>query len=297
MRAVPLMPVTATEVTATSLALTDNPVWVLGTYAAGAVVTHNSKNWEAKISTTVEPSETATADWYDLGAVNYLQMFDGKKATATVGANDQVITYSLFFNTWLNTLKMTDIADCESVRIQLNDPTEGIVYDQTFELVDYSAPDAYEYFFSEITYLDQITILDLPPYSDATINATITPLPSKKASIGTTAIGNQTLLGDLQFGYSVGIADYGEYKFDQYGGLESRVQRGFADTGSFPVSVDTNNVYTVKKYLASLRGTTVLWIGAIDRPETHIIGIYQEFGCVVPTPTKSDYNISLIGVI
>lgn len=296
MKIVPIIPVTPSIITATNLALTDHAIWSPGTYAAGEKVTHADKNWEAKISTTAEPG-TSTADWLELGAVNYLKMFDGRKATATVGDVDTVMTYSLFFNTWLNTLKIADIEDCESVRVVLDDPTEGIVLDRTIELVDYTAPDAYEYFFSDITYHDQVTIDDLPPYYDATINVTLTPLSGKAVSVGTIVIGKQIYIGILEFGYSVGFDDYSLITFDQFGAIEDWVQRGYADTASLPITVPTEMVYDVKKRIAALRGASVLWMGSPDHKETHVIGIFDSFGITVSNPVKSDCSISLKGVI
>lgn len=290
----PSLPVDNNNIFATNIASSDHPIWVADTYNKGDLVTHGNLNWECVTQTQDEPSLTSV-NWLNLGVINRFKMFDEKNNTLTVGAINEPITYSLKFNEWVNCLSMLKLT-ASKVKVVMTDDIEGEVFNRTIDLVDYSAANAYEYFFSEIVQKDSLIIYDLPPYFNATISITITPFNGRKASCGVCACGKQIEIGDLKFGYSVGITDYSRVQFDNFGDF-TLIQRGFAKKASLKVNVDKSKVSLIESKLAALRATPAIWIGDISAPETYIYGIFEDFGIVVSNAIFADCSLNLKGVI
>ena len=288
--------ITDAHITASNLAATDNPDYsAVTTYNTGDLVTYNAQNFEClDDSVTGIAPDSDSLKWLNLGAVNRLKLFDGKNLSLTVGTPS--ISYSLLLGQVGNALALIN-CDAASVDVVVNDPIEGEVFNKTYSMVDYSASDLYEYFFTEVEYKTVLVINDLPPYKNATLSITIHERNAQTpARVGTLVYGRQQIIGDLKFNYGVGIEDYSEVSFDPFGEVEI-IERGYADTAELPVSVPTKKIHSIKQRLAAYRAKKMLWIGNITRPETVVFGIYQSFSLVIPNAIESDCSISLKGVI
>lgn len=264
-------------------------------YNSGDKVSFNAVNYEctANGTTNVQPDSGSSA-WLNLGSVNRLAMFDGKNLSNTVGDLDIELTFAA--NKLCNALALLNV-EASAVDVVMTDPVVGEVYNQSFDLVDRGVNDLYEYFFVDPVYKSVFVVNDLPPYKSASISVKLHRKDeSTPAQAGTCVVGRQRNLGDLKWGYGIGIDDYSQVDFDQFGEV-SIVQRGYANTADLPVSVPTAKVDYVRQLLAQYRATKVLWIGAIDRPETVVFGIYESFSQVISNPVDSSCNLSLKGTI
>lgn len=287
-----LLPITSADFTH-NLSELDNAAWSEGSYTQGQLVTHNQHNWECTAATTMDEPGT-NSDWLDLGVVNFLKAFDAKNSTQTESASAIVYTFDLNPTRIINVVSVQNV-QAASMRIEVTDQSAGLVYDVTHNLIDYGAADFYEYFFSPVNHLDRFTDLDLPAYLNTTIKVTLEPL-NGVVKVGRIALSSQNEIGDLKWGYGFGIDDYSTVERDAFGDV-SIIERDYSDSASLPVAIDSNRVYKVKQLLTPLRAKPCLYIGSIDRLETHIIGFYTGLDFVVDNLAYSNYLLNIEGTV
>lgn len=286
-----LLPITSADLT-TNLATTDNTVWVPGTSAtAGEFYTYNEHNLECLASTTIAPSD-ASADWFDWGAVNYLKPFDDKNSTQAESATAIVYEFTMNAARPINAISIQNV-QAATVRIEVTDADEGLVYDNTYDLLDWIVTDFSDFFFKPVGYIDRFTDLDLPQYLNTTIKVTINPV-NGAAKVGRIALSSQDAMGALQWGYGFGFDDYSEITRNKWGDT-TFVEGDYSDGGDFPVKIKTSVAYSVKQKMTELRAKKVLFIGDPARLETHIIGYYLGLNFIAENKRYSFYNLTIEG--
>jgi hypothetical protein len=294
--------VTDTVLASTDVPEVDKPEWLVGTpYALDAEVMRTVSGTHS-IYVSLQAGNTGNAPedddlvtpiyWARQSATNRWAMFSDQINDQTEQADE--INVTLTPSSLVNAVSLFNL-DAATVQIVMDDPVDGIVYDETFELVDNSGVnDWYAWYFEPIIRQKTLADLDLPPYVNADISVTVESTGST-AKCGLLTMGAQRKLGDTDYGTGVGIVDYSRKERDTFGNPVI-TQRNFAKRSSYAVTVDTDYVGTVENTLADFRTTPMTWIGSTDFPSTIIYGYYRDFNIVLSNPAKSLLNIDVEGL-
>lgn len=285
----------------------DNPEWVPGSYAEGevfmvAVDTPDiHRNFESLVSSNTTnpvddqppPLGTGTgANWLDLGATNRWAMLDTVNGTQTTNAES--IEIGITPGQIINAVAVLNV-NAATVQVIVTDPTEGVVYDRTQNLIsDSGINDWYAYFFTPIVRQTDAVFLDLPAFSAASTEVIITE-PGGTAAVGVLAFGVQNNIGVSVFGVGLGITDYSIKETDEFGDFKI-TPRSFADIADYPIVIETSRVGAIKNLLSSLRTTPAIWIGSELHPATIVYGYYRDFDIVIAGPNVSECNIEVEGL-
>lgn len=235
-------------------------------------------------------------NWQVISATNRWKAFDERPARQTTNAEtieydltpSQIVTGIGFFN-----------LDADSLRILVTDPTDGVVYDQTFDLIDNTAIDDYwPYFFEPIVRLEDFVTLELPPYPSASISITI------GKTGGTAAVGQIVFGRALNFGFvrigptAVNGLDFSFVQNDELGELTS-IPREATQIVTLSGVVDTVRVAYVGAQLKALRGAgKAVWVGDEDtRKGAVAYGFYRDWRSVFQVGDRSILDVEIQEVV
>jgi len=273
----------------------DYPQWSAGTYTLGTRRLFNRKVYEVVIASTSDQPDTGAAltvpSWLLIGNENRYKMFDNTISTQT--ANPNSIEAAVTPGGIVNAVAFFGLSG-NRVTVTVDDLAEGIVYDTTKSLQDYTAiVDWYAYFFEDIIQRTDIVFLDLPSYGSATLAFTVEGLA---AECGEVVFGRQKILGVSNYGTSISIQDYSIKSRDDFGNIII-TQRAFSKRADYDVTVETAAVSAVQKALADIRTTPTVFVGEETKAETVIYGFYRSFSIVLSNPSVSDCTIEVEGLV
>jgi len=231
-------------------------------------------------------------DWLNLGAINRFKMFDGGTNTQTITSGSIDVTLEPEGVT--NSFSLFNL-DAAEAQVTLTDDTEGVVFDETYNLVDNTAVVSwYAYFFEPIQQATQLTDLGLPAYGGATVDIKLTN-PGADAKCGLAVIGREADIGSTVFGTSVGIRDFSRKEVDEFGNF-TIVQRRFFREVDYDIRIETSRVQFVQRLLAERRAQPTVYIGDVKNPETIVYGYYRDFDIVLSNPSISNGTIEVEGL-
>lgn len=287
--------ITPAKFVSSTAVVSTRATWAVGTaYVTGNQVYYNFKDWLAIANSIGVTPGTDATKWTEIGASNRYAMFDGvinNVTTATSILNVRVTPGAV-----VNAVSLFQVT-ANTVQVQVIDPVEGTVYDETKPMQDNTfVVDWYSYFFEPIAQLTDITFADLPAYGSADIRVIADAGTGNPAIIGECVIGVQRTLGVTNFNTSVSIQDYSRKEADQFGNI-TVVTRPFAKRADYDVTVETAAVNFVQRALAEIRTTPTVFIGDPNRPETVVYGFYRNFNIVLSTPSISDCTIEVEGLV
>lgn len=289
---------TGTILTATNVAEESTyTLWTASTRTLGERRYYGHFVYEVIVaSTTAQPDTGAAAtppSWAVVRPTNRWAMFDSAISTQTV--NSASIVVGLTPATTVNGIAAFGLVGV-TLQVVMVDPTAGTVYDQTINLQDDSLiTDWYTYFFEDIQYREDVTLLDLPSYPSAVITVTIANGVAD-AKCGALVVGRQRDLGTAVFGTSVRIKSYSVKTTDDFGNVEI-TPRAYAKLADYDVMVRTDRIYIVQRQLADIRDTVTVFVGDEDRDETVIMGFLTDFNIVLSGPVESQMNLQVEGLV
>lgn len=200
----------------------------------------------------------ATADpdpqyWYYVGVTNPWRMFDRSPKNYTTNSDAIVVN-----------LNPGEVADgiafhgltATGIQIVVNDPTDGEVYDEYFDLSLGSEPeDIWDYFTLPFLYTEILVVTDLPGlYPNATIEITITNTGGD-VSVGELDLGPTYSLGKtLEDGTYFSRLDTSTITTDDYGVVTS-VKRPVLKKSNFSSVIEKTEVQTVRARLDTMKGS------------------------------------------
>lgn len=300
MRLIKPVEITPAKLISSNVPETDYPAWLVSaTYALGDRVLLNHHIYEALAAVTagVKPGEEVVdkdhpAKWQDRGMDNRWRMFDSKVESLTT--NPGTIEVTIKPGAVVNSLALFNLKG-KSVTVTMVDALEGEVYRKEISLVDAGVTNWYDWFFEPIGIRTDVVVLDMPAYGSANIVLTI-DAGAEVAAVGHVVIGAVKQIGTALYGSSVGINDYSRKSTDDFGNTVV-IQRSFSNRADFDIALDTSEVTRVRRLLADLRATPVVWIGEESYEATILFGFYKDFQIVFSGPTVSDCSITVEGVI
>jgi len=300
MRLIKPVEITPAKLVSSNVPETDFAAWVSTTaYDIDTKVIWNHHIYQAlaAVPAGVKPGEEVIdkdhpAKWLDLGSTNRWRMFDNKVESLTT--NPGTIEVTIRPGAVVNSLALFNLQG-RSVTVSMVDPVEGEVYRKEISLVDTGVTNWYDWFFEPIGIRTDVVVLDMPAYGSANIVLTI-DAGAEVAAVGHVVIGAVKQIGTALYGSSVGINDYSRKSTDDFGNTVV-IQRSFSNRADFDIALDTSEVSRVRRLLADLRATPVVWIGEESYEATILFGFYKDFQIVFSGPTVSDCSITVEGVI
>lgn len=291
MRLIKPVDITPAKLVGSNVPENEWPAWVAGSYGLGDKRIKDNHIYESlAAANTANPSDATK--WLDLGFTNRWRMFDNKVESLTTQLGTIEVTIKP--GAVVNSLALFNLKG-KSVTVSMVDALEGEVYRQVISLVDAAVVDWYEWFFEPVGLRTDVVVLDMPAYGSATVVVTIDAGP-EVAAVGHLVIGSAKQIGTALYGSSVGINDYSRKSTDDFGNTVV-IQRSFSSRAEFDVALDTADVTKVRRLLAELRATAVVWIGEETYEATILFGFYKDFQIVFSGPTVSDCSITVEGVI
>lgn len=274
------------------------PVWLVGTtYALNDVARGNTTETAHKLFLSVQAANTGhpVTDplwWVEMGPSNRWAMFDGSNSTQTVQAEE--IEVVLNTTTRVDSVALLNIS-AATARVQMAAAGDGVVFDQTFNLVsDSGIIDWYAYFFEPISRKTDLIVTGLPPYADAEITVTLSD-PGSPVRVGTLVIGLGKEIGDTAMGASIGIQDYSRKEQNPFGDF-ILVERAYSKRATFTVWVPRGFTDELQRLLASYRAVPIVYVGSQEFGSTVIFGFYRDFSVSIDYPTHSICSLEIVGL-
>lgn len=228
--------------------------------------------------------------WLRLGASNRWRMFDDFTSTFSEATN--ALEVVLRTSSISNAISLYGVSG-ETLTITITDDIEGVVFTETRSLISTAGiDDWYDYVFEEPSSRKDL-VIDLPPYSDADINITVTGPGSVR--VGKLAFGMRKSLGSTQYRSRVGIRDFSRKDVDEFG-IPRFMKRRTAKLVNFVVLVETKRISEIQNILAEFTTTPMTWIGNETAEETIIYGFYKDFDIVLANNELSDCSIQVEGL-
>lgn len=282
--------------------LSDYPEWVSGTnYSLGQRVYYQPMgqpyphDYELILdgeTHTISPDMQPT-HWLDLGVSNRYRMFDGVIGDATQRMDSLSVT--VMPGSVVNAIGFFSL-NGSNIRVRVDDPLEGIVYDETKPLVDNTQITSwFAWFFEPVEQLTDVSFLDLPNYGSADILIDL-DATGGTAMIGEAVLGRQRMLGVTNFGTQIGLRSYSRKETDQFGRV-SVVRRRNAKIVDFDVTFETSETDAVQRAVRSLIDTPTLFIGDRRYGSTLVYGFLLDFKIPLETPSISNGTLQVEGLV
>ena len=276
-------------------------LWTAGTYNPGDQrywTATSFELYECLITTTDQPDVGAaktTPTWKKLGRVNRWAAFDeiiGSVTTSTGTTVDMTVDTDNI----INSVAMFKLSG-ETVQVIVNNTSEGVVYDETVNLVDTSTvSDWYTYFFEPIVQREDVVLTDLPQYGANTTVQVIVTKAATGASIGELVLGFLTDIGYTQQNSTFGTTDYSRKQTDEDGRVTVD-ERPFAKKGNYLVQVEPGRIAGIQRLINNLLAKPVVWIGEEDQEFQIIYGFLKSLDFPLPNNALIPYSLQVEGLV
>lgn len=292
MRIVPPQEITESVLQSTNV-INDEADWVAGTYNTGQKVVYERRVYEvvAEPSTADNPATGAASDppsWILLGWSNKWRMFTEGQDSQSTGTGD--IDVTLQWPSSITTLAVLGVMG-SSITVTVTDSVDGVVYDQTIDLVDIGVLDWWEWHFLPYDFQQTAVFSSIPPYAGADVRILIEGAsPSDPVAAGRVIAGIEGTLGVTQYGTEITQFDYSTKERDGFGSLVLVPRRAISIV-DFDVHVATPQVDFVSSQLKKLAGTPALYIGDDERTSTVVYGVQVDVSQGITWPSISELTL------
>lgn len=250
--------------------------------------------YESLVDTNVGNALTDATKWLDVGPTNPWAMFDELNSSQTSAAEEIEVEFSPGGR--VDVIGLLNIF-ATSVHITAEDATDGVVYDETFDLVSTTGIIDWLTFFTEPFEVETDKVITGLPslYSDLTFTVTMT-YAGQTVMCGGLVTGLAKVAGVTLAGASTGIIDYSRKATDDFGNT-SITERGYANRGNFKVFCENGNIVAVQRLLAEFRAAPALYVGTELFATTFIYGFFRDFSIAIEQANHSYLTIELEGLI
>lgn len=298
MRVIKSIETTDAILTNSNILENEHPLWVSGTtYSIDDKVIYQHRIYNRVIAGggTLAPDLDLT-NWSDLGATNKYRMFDN--IISSVSSRTGGIQFTLTPNQVVNSIALLNV-NASTVRVVMNDPVEGVVYDKTKQLRSSGeVTDYFSYFFAplvSLTDLNTAIFLDLPTRPTATITVYISSGVAL-VEVGEVVYGIQSVVGRTNYGTSIGIKSYSRKDIDEFGKV-TVVKRKNSKYCEYDVDIDNTNLVFVQRLFQDIDSVPCVFIGNPDMEELIVYGFYSDFKSTISFPTVSKCTLRVEGLI
>jgi len=297
MKVIAPTPVTDAVLVSSTVPETDYPAWNSATaYAIGArvMIAATHQLYEALTASTNKPPAANPANWLLLGANNRWRMFDNKVGTLTTGLGSVSVVLAPGIVTGVALFGVS----ATTVQVTMTDTVEGVVFDQTLDMNDYTGiTDGYSYFFEDIRRKSAVVVEGLPSYRTAQLTITASAGVSETVAIGSLVVGRLRKYADAVFlGAYAGILDFSRKERDAFGNFQV-VERDFASLARWRFDIPNNRIDALKEQLAALRAKPAVYVGSDRFASSFVYGFFRDFGVTIEYPTHSECFIEVEGLV
>ena len=297
MRVIKSVVTTDTILTSSNILEDEHPVWVSGTsYTALDKVIYKHKIYERIVTGAgTTPPDLDQVNWLDSGYTNRYRMFDN--VISNVSSRTGGIEFTLTPNQVINGIALLNV-NASTVRVVMNDPIEGVVYDRTKELRSSSnVIDYYSYFFAPLLSenLETAIFLDLPSKPTATITVYVSS-GSGLVEVGEVVYGIQSVVGRTNYGTAIGITSYSRKDTDEFGKV-TVVRRKNSKYADYDIDIDNTNLAFVQRLFQDIDSVPCVFIGNPEMEELIVYGFYKDFKATISFPTVSKCTLRVEGLV
>jgi hypothetical protein len=235
--------------------------------------------------------------WKRISATNRWKSFDNLMGSQVSQATS--ITYKITPGEIFDSIFFGNL-DAVTVQITMTDPSEGIVYDKTIDLLSTvitgigGVYDWYSYFFSSFIKITDFVKLDVPPYLNAVTDITIT-YTGGTAKVGEIVPGLLTNIGTTLFSPQIGTTDYSVIAPDDYG-IYTINKRTYSKNLNCDVRVLNVALDQVVNLLNLYLGTPIVVIAEENHSSLMTYGIIKDHSLTYTCELYSDLNIDIQGL-
>ena len=269
------------------------PLWIAGTYAKGAKVRNAAHVAYESLADANTAALTDATKWLKLGATNRYAMFDDRNNTQTTNPEEIIVALSpraIAQGLLLGNVEASEIAIAVTV------PNVGVVSREKTSLVSSTSDSSFfRWAFNRIKRKTLFLTLNLPIFFNGVVTVSIRR-PGDVARCGMCMIGPIVDPGPTLMGLSTEIKDYSTTSFN-VDGSSSTVERGYRKLMSMDVSIDTEKIVEAEEQMIAWRQKTVVWIGAVTRPDSILVGRYSSFKKVIESFPRSRMSLQIEGVL
>ena len=298
MRVIKSVVTTDAILTSSNIPEDEYPAWVSGTsYTALDKVIYEHKIYERIVTGvgTITP-DLDQINWLDSGYTNRYRMFDN--IMSSVSSRTGGIEFTLTPNQVINSIALLNV-NASTVRVVMNDPIEGVVYDRTKELRSSSnVIDYYSYFFAPLINLgdlDTAIFLDLPNKPTATITVYVSSGVGL-VEVGEVVYGIQSIVGRTNYGTAIGITSYSRKDTDEFGKV-TVVKRKNSKYADYDIDIDNTNLAFVQRLFQDIDSVPCVFIGNPEMEELIVYGFYKDFKATISFPTVSKCTLRVEGLV
>lgn len=232
--------------------------------------------------------------WLDVGYSQRARMFDQSVQSQSYDSVPVEVTVELA--SWADSVVLLNLA-ASSVQVVMTDSIEGVVYDQTYSLIDpLDITDWYAYFFTPISRKADLAVTDLPPYAQAEIAITITEGAAGMLTYcGACLLGRSEDFGQTLLGVTGGIQDFSVKTVDDFGNY-TITERAYRKRVTADVLVENTDIDRLQHFLAVNRATPLVFLPSEDYTSLIVYGFYKDFSNVIAYPTVSECSIEIEGL-
>lgn len=272
-----------------------NPTWSGSTtYSIGNLVIYLDRTYESLINTNLNKQpDTNPTSWLDVGPSNKMAAFDRTISTPSSGTGPLVMDITP--NSTVTSIAIIGLNLAQQLIVEVEDPSEGVVYSKTIQLDGSIITSWFDYFFEEFDQLRDIVLTDIPPYKNAT--TTITVVGSTSCSVSEVILGTVFDIGSTQYGVSFGIRDYSIKEEDDYGNIKF-VQRNYARRVEPMVMIENTSLRKIDRLLTSIRAKPTVFIPTEAEGYDPLItyGFLSDWNIEIPYPTSSLLRLDIKGL-
>lgn len=298
MRVIKSVVTTDAILTSSNIPEDEYPAWVSGTsYTALDKVIYEHKIYERIVTGvgTTTP-DLDQVNWLDSGYTNRYRMFDN--IISSVSSRTGGIEFTLTPNQVINGIALLNV-NASTVRVVMNDPIEGVVYDRTKELRSSSnVIDYYSYFFAPLINLgdlDTAIFLDLPNKPTATITVYVSSGVGL-VEVGEVVYGVQSVVGRTNYGTAIGITSYSRKDTDEFGKV-TVIKRKNSKYADYDIDIDNTNLAFVQRLFQDIDSVPCVFIGNPEMEELIVYGFYKDFKATISFPTVSKCTLRVEGLV
>lgn len=219
--------------------------------------------------------------WTDQGTAAFSQMVPGIIVQVTPG---EITNSAAFMN-----------VSGREIQVIMNDPVDGEVYNQTFDLLSYLGIDTiYAWLFEPLLRDINLVVLGLPSYRNATITAIITSTTTAKC--GAMPIGNEFLIGTTLYDPEYGIKNFSQKATNAVTGAVTITPGAFKSVADLSIIVEPSRFSSVHDKLVSLRDTPAVYIANEDISAMIQFAFYNSFNVIYANFAQVVCNLSTEGL-
>jgi hypothetical protein len=240
---------------------------------------------------SVDPTTDDGTNWTDLGSTNRWKLFNS--IVQDVTSQNDGFEYVVTPDSNVTGVGIMN-ANAGSIAITVDDPVEGIIFDETFSMVaPISEAGWWPYLFEPVDRKSNLYVDGIPPNVGAEF--TVEFIGDGAVSAGILKFGYSRQLGESTYGANFSIIDYSTKEVT--GGQATISQGPYRDVADVPVAVPNSAFSNVKRILADYRATPAIWAADENRDGTIIYGYYDRFDIMIANPALSELVIRIEGLI